>query len=99
MSGLAFEEIASPRLRGGSFDGNTRSSREMSLIGSPGRDGRPSRDRSGRIRIKRPVLGWSVVTAPPIVVVVLGELHAHLVGHYSFTGTARFGWVIGYILL
>jgi hypothetical protein len=33
------------------------------------------------------------------VVVVLGELHAHLVGHYSFTGTARFGWIIGYILL
>ena len=36
---------------------------------------------------------------PAIVVAVLGELHAHLVGHYSFTGTARFGWMIGYVLL
>ena len=39
------------------------------------------------------------MTAPAVVVIGLGELHAHLVGHYSFTGTARFGWSIGYIIL
>ena len=39
------------------------------------------------------------MAAPAIIVVSLGELHAHLIGHYSFTGTARFGWVIGYVLL
>jgi lipopolysaccharide/colanic/teichoic acid biosynthesis glycosyltransferase len=42
---------------------------------------------------------WAVLAAPPVVVVLLAELHAYYVGHYSFTGTARFGWVIGYILL
>ena len=34
-----------------------------------------------------------------MVVITLGELHAHLVGHYAFTGTSRFSWTIGYILL
>lgn len=34
-----------------------------------------------------------------VVVITLGELHAHLVGHYAFTGTSRFSWTIGYILL
>jgi len=42
---------------------------------------------------------WGVVLAPVVVVVTLGELHAHLVGHYAFTGTSRFSWTIGYILL
>jgi lipopolysaccharide/colanic/teichoic acid biosynthesis glycosyltransferase len=36
---------------------------------------------------------------PVGVVLTLGELHAHLIGHYSFTGTSRFGWVIAYVLL
>ena len=35
--------------------------------------------------------------APIIVVVTLGEVHAHLVGHYQFTGTSRFAWSIAYI--
>ena len=55
--------------------------------------------RSRRSRFSRSLPRWAVAIAPLSVVIVLGELHAHLVGHYSFTGTARFGWVIGYILL
>lgn len=37
--------------------------------------------------------------APAVVVLVLAELHAHLVGHYSFTGTSRFAWDITFVLL
>lgn len=44
-------------------------------------------------------IAWTVAGAPAVVVVALGEIHAHFVGHYSFTGTARFGWVIGYVVL
>jgi lipopolysaccharide/colanic/teichoic acid biosynthesis glycosyltransferase len=40
-----------------------------------------------------------MILAPVVVVVVLGELHAHLVGHYPFTGTQRFLWTLGYIVL
>lgn len=40
-----------------------------------------------------------VALAPVVVVVVLGELHAHLIGHYSFTGTQRFAWTAAYIVL
>ncbi|MHB8431460.1 MAG: sugar transferase, partial [Acidimicrobiales bacterium] len=29
----------------------------------------------------------------------IGELHAHLVGHYPFTGTQRFLWTAGYVVL
>lgn len=54
---------------------------------------------SARVLFNRALVRWAVVAAPAVVVFVLGGLHAHLVGHYSFTGTARFGWVIGYILL
>ena len=58
-----------------------------------------ARERSRRTFFNRSLLPWAVVAAPAIIVVSLGELHAHLIGHYSFTGTARFGWVIGYVLL
>jgi lipopolysaccharide/colanic/teichoic acid biosynthesis glycosyltransferase len=37
--------------------------------------------------------------APVAVVIVLGELHAHLVGHYPYTGTRRFLWSLAYIAL
>ena len=39
------------------------------------------------------------ILAPVVVVIVLGELHAHLVGHYPFTGTQRFLWTLAYIAL
>jgi lipopolysaccharide/colanic/teichoic acid biosynthesis glycosyltransferase len=39
------------------------------------------------------------ILAPVVVVIVLGELHAHLVGHYPFTGTQRFLWTVAYIAL
>jgi len=42
---------------------------------------------------------WGIVLAPVVVVITLAELHAHLIGHYQFTGTSRFSWTIGYILL
>jgi lipopolysaccharide/colanic/teichoic acid biosynthesis glycosyltransferase len=44
-------------------------------------------------------LGWLTALAPIVVVVVLGLLHAHLVGHYAFTGTTRFAWIITFIAL
>jgi lipopolysaccharide/colanic/teichoic acid biosynthesis glycosyltransferase len=40
-----------------------------------------------------------VALAPIVVVLVLGELHAHLIGHYQFTGTQRFLWTAAYIVL
>ncbi|MHB8219922.1 MAG: sugar transferase [Acidimicrobiales bacterium] len=40
-----------------------------------------------------------MVLAPVVVVIVLGELHAHLVGHYPFTGSQRFLWTLAYIVL
>ena len=39
------------------------------------------------------------ILAPVMVVIVLGELHAHLVGHYPFTGTRRFLWSLTYIAM
>ncbi|MCL4446761.1 MAG: sugar transferase [Actinobacteria bacterium] len=45
----------------------------------------------------RAVLRWSAVLAPIVVVFGLGEFHAHFIGHYPFTGTSRFAWMIGYI--
>ncbi len=42
---------------------------------------------------------WVMILAPMVVVIVLGELHAHLVGHYPFTGTERFLWTLAYIAL
>lgn len=42
---------------------------------------------------------WTLILAPVVVILVLAELHAHLVGHYRFTGTNRFAWTAGYILL
>ena len=42
---------------------------------------------------------WLLVLAPVVVVLVLGELHAHLVGHYTFTGNRRFAWTAGYIVV
>ncbi len=41
----------------------------------------------------------AVLLAPIAVVLVIGELHAHLVGHYPFTGTQRFLWTAGYVVL
>ena len=38
-----------------------------------------------------------MILAPVVVVIVLGELHAHLVGHYPFTGTKRFLWTLAYV--
>jgi len=52
-----------------------------------------------RVLFSRSFLRWAVLCAPVVIVVLIGELHAHLVGYYNFTGTARFGWVLGYILL
>ena len=40
-----------------------------------------------------------IALAPIVVVLVLGELHAHLIGHYRFTGTQRFAWTAAYIVL
>ncbi len=40
-----------------------------------------------------------LVLAPVVVILLLGELHAHLVGHYAFTGNRRFAWTAGYILV
>jgi len=40
-----------------------------------------------------------MILAPAVVVIVVGELHAHLVGHYPFTGTQRFLWTLAYIAL
>jgi lipopolysaccharide/colanic/teichoic acid biosynthesis glycosyltransferase len=40
-----------------------------------------------------------IALAPIAVVLVLGELHAHLVGHYRFTGTQRFVWTAAYVVL
>jgi lipopolysaccharide/colanic/teichoic acid biosynthesis glycosyltransferase len=42
---------------------------------------------------------FAVGLAPIVVVLALGELHAHLIGHYPFTGTQRFAWTTGYVLL
>jgi lipopolysaccharide/colanic/teichoic acid biosynthesis glycosyltransferase len=42
---------------------------------------------------------WLLVLAPVVVVLTLGLLHAHLVGHYVFTGTRRFAWTGGYIVV
>ncbi len=47
----------------------------------------------------RGALRWAVFLAPIIVVITLAEVHAHLIGHYSFTGTSRFSWTIAYIVL
>ncbi len=42
---------------------------------------------------------WLLFLAPLATVVTLAELHAHLVGHYSFTGSTRFAWSVAYIVL
>ncbi len=44
-------------------------------------------------------LRWLTALAPIVVVLALGLLHAHLVGHYAFTGTTRFAWIITFIAL
>ena len=69
------------------------------MVRLAGHDQSLTHERSTRIFYSRSFPRWAVLAAPAIVVVVFGELHAHFIGHYSFTGTARFGWVIGYILL
>ena len=99
MSGLAFDEWAPARPQSESPRRAVRGFGGASLIRLPGHDDGPANERSRRSPLKRPILGWTVALAPAIVVVALGELHAHFVGHYSFTGTARFGWFIGYIVL
>jgi lipopolysaccharide/colanic/teichoic acid biosynthesis glycosyltransferase len=40
-----------------------------------------------------------MILAPVVVVIVVAELHAHLIGHYQFTGTERFMWTLAYIVL
>ena len=52
-----------------------------------------------RVHNMRRLRQLTVVVAPVLVVLALGEIHAHLVGHYSFTGTQRFAWTAGYIVL
>ncbi len=47
----------------------------------------------------RGLIRLGVVTAPIAVVLVLGEVHAHVVGHYPFTGTARFAWTVAFIAI
>lgn len=47
----------------------------------------------------RSVLRWSVVAIPILVVFGIGEFHAHFIGHYSFTGTSRFAWMIAYVIV
>ena len=69
------------------------------MVRLAGHDQSQAHERSRRVLYGRSFPRWAVLAAPVIVVVVFGELHAHFIGHYSFTGTARFGWVIGYILL
>ena len=99
MSGLAFDEWAPTRPQG---EPPRRAVRELggaALIRLPGHQDGLANERSRRSPLKRPILGWTVALAPAIVVAGLGEFHAHFVGHYSFTGTARFGWFIGYIVL
>jgi len=49
--------------------------------------------------VMRGLVRWGVFLAPIVVVITLGELHAHLVGHYQFTGTTRFAWTVGYVVL
>ncbi len=39
----------------------------------------------------------AVYLAPVAVVLVLGEIHAHLIGHYPFADTFRFGWMLAYV--
>ena len=42
-----------------------------------------------------------MILAPVVVVIVVGELHAHLIGHYSYSydGTQRFLWSLAYMAL
>ena len=47
----------------------------------------------------RKLLGLLTVFAPIVVVTALGEIHAHFIGHYSFTGTFRFVWTLTYIAI
>lgn len=34
-----------------------------------------------------------------VVVLGLGKIHAAAIGHYDFTGSSRFGWSLGYIVI
>lgn len=43
-------------------------------------------------RAARPLLYAGVV----VVVFGLAQIHARFIGHYSFTGTSRFGWTVAY---
>ncbi len=43
-------------------------------------------------RAARPLLYAGVL----VVVFGLAQIHARFIGHYSFTGTSRFGWTIAY---
>jgi lipopolysaccharide/colanic/teichoic acid biosynthesis glycosyltransferase len=43
-------------------------------------------------RVARPLLYAGVL----VVVFGLAQIHARWIGHYSFTGTSRFGWTIAY---
>lgn len=46
-------------------------------------------------RAARPLLYAGVL----VVVFGLAQIHARFIGHYSFTGTSRFGWTITYIAI
>ena len=49
----------------------------------------------------RSLVRFGVFAAPLVVVATLGELHAHLIGHYSFTvdNTHRLVWTALYVVL
>jgi lipopolysaccharide/colanic/teichoic acid biosynthesis glycosyltransferase len=47
----------------------------------------------------RGLVRFGVLLAPIAAVLVLGEIHAHLIGHYPFTGSGRFAWTVVYVLI
>lgn len=46
-------------------------------------------------RVARPLLYAGVL----VVVLGLAQIHARYIGHYSFTGTFRFGWTVAYVAI
>ncbi len=47
----------------------------------------------------RGLVRLAVIAAPIAVVLTLGEIHAHLIGHYAFTGGDRFAWTVAFIVV
>jgi lipopolysaccharide/colanic/teichoic acid biosynthesis glycosyltransferase len=42
---------------------------------------------------------WLMALAPIAIVLWFGEIHARFIGHYEFTGTSRFAWTIGFVMV